>query len=257
MSRIATYSCTALNGTNKTGELKPNADGYYTLCVGAVNSYNSAGAFYPEEPALELFNESSAFQRRIKDGALYAELGHPRKLPSMSNRDYMARCMDILETNIVAHFRRVWLERGTMRDPQGRPVVAIMAEVRPYGPMGHVLKEGLENRSQNVCFSIRSFTHDVVQGGIINKLLRMIVTFDMVVEPGISIAKKWYAPALESHSEMTVLPPMLEDMIRFQKAAGSGFENSTRIALDVQDALSWGRQPVIQTASNRPPSARW
>lgn len=258
MSRIATYSCTALNGTNKAGTLKPDADGYYTLIVGAVGSYNSVGAYYPAGPARELFEDSSAFQRRIRDGALYGELGHPRKTPSMSNRDFMSRCMDIHETNICCHFRRIWLESGH-RDPQGRPIVAILAELKPTGPMGHVLQDGLNNSSQNVCFSIRSFTHDVMQGGVVHKLLRTIVTFDYVCEPGIAVAKKWHAPSLESRDEFTILPPMLEEMIRTQRAAGAGFEHSLRLAEEVRDALRWndGTHAVPGTASTRPPSARW
>ena len=31
----ASYSCTALVGSNKTGVLKPDADGYYTVVLGA------------------------------------------------------------------------------------------------------------------------------------------------------------------------------------------------------------------------------
>lgn len=254
-SRIATYSCTALVGTNKTGELKPDESGYYTLMVGAVDSYNSAGCYYPAGPAKELFDESSAFQRRIRDGALYGELGHPRKAPSMSMRDFMGRCMDIQETNICCHFRKIWLA-APQRGPDGRTIVPIMAEVKPTGAMGHALREGLENRHQNVCFSIRSFTQDVMQNGVVNKLLRQIVTFDYVVEPGIAIARKWHAPGLESFEEQTILPPMLEDYIRTQRAAGMGMESSVRMASETLDALNWTpRYAAERRSSNRPASA--
>jgi len=257
---IASYSCTALVGTNKAGILKPDTDGYYTMVVGAVNSFNSMGAYYPEGPAKELFNESSAFQRRVRDGALFGELGHPRQAPGMNMREFMARCMDIQETNICCHFRKVWLEAGH-QDPQGRPIVAIMAEVKPAGAKGYVLKEALENKSENVCFSIRSFTHDVMQNGVLNKLLRTIVTFDKVTEPGISVAKRWYAPGLESHAnielynEVEILPIELNEVIEFKKAVGCGFESSLAIANEVKQALNWDQ--VEYEPSQRPASSRW
>jgi len=143
--QIASYGCTALTGSNKAGKIRPDADGYYTMVVGAVNSFNSAGAYYPAEPAKALFNDSSSFQRRISDGALRGEMGHPRKLPGMTIRDFMSRCMDIQEDNVCCHFRRIWLESGH-KDPQGRPVVAIMAEVKPAGPKGPALAEQRRER---------------------------------------------------------------------------------------------------------------
>lgn len=239
-SRIASYSCTALNGTNKTGALKPGPDGYYTMVVGALNVFNSVGAYYPYEPAKALFDESSSFQRRIQSGSLCGEMGHPRHESGMSTREFMARCMDIRETNICCHFRRIWLEHGTIRDENGRPMIAIMAEIMPSGPMGPALREALNNPSQNVCFSIRSFTVDSTSGGRIYKALKTIITFDCVLEPGISIAKKWFSPALESRHEFAVIPPMLDEMIRHKKAVGSGMESQHCVSAEaLAEDLGW------------------
>ena len=47
MSQRATFSCTSLMGTNKAGVLKPDENGYYTVVLGALDVYNSAGDFYP------------------------------------------------------------------------------------------------------------------------------------------------------------------------------------------------------------------
>ena len=58
MSNRATYSCTALLGTNKAGVLKPDAEGYYTVVLGALNFYNSAGDFYPYESAKKNYSVS-------------------------------------------------------------------------------------------------------------------------------------------------------------------------------------------------------
>ncbi len=257
-SRIASYSCTALNGTNKTGVIKPDADGYYTLVVGALNTENSVGAYYPYEPAKHLFDDAHAFQRRIANGSLHGECGHPRLTPGMSTRDFMARCMDVVETNICCHFRRIYLEHGTVKDERGRPMIAILAEVRPAGPMGPALREALENPSQNVCFSIRSFTQDTVQAGRTYKNLKTIITFDWVMEPGISIAKKWFAPALESRHDILLVPPVLGEIIRMQRAVGSGFESGGLSAESVVTDLGWDNLGVLSApAVIRPASANW
>jgi Peptidase S80 family len=257
-SRIASYSCTALNGTNKTGAIKPDAFGYYTLVVGALNVENSVGAFYPYEPAKHLFDDANAFQRRIANGSLHGECGHPRMVPGMNTRDFMARCMDVVESNICCHFRRIYLEHGTVKDERGRPMIAIIAEVCPAGPMGPALKAALENPSQNVCFSIRSFTQDTVQNGRTYKNLKTIITFDWVMEPGISIAKKWFSPALEARHDIPLVPPMLNEIIRLQKAVGSGFESGGMSAESIAHELGWdgGVESLIPQVV-RPASARW
>jgi len=163
--------------------------------------------------------------------------------------------MDIQEDNVCCHFRRIWLEAGH-KSPDGRPVVAIMAEVKPSGPKGPALAEALQNNAENVCFSIRSFTHDVMQNGVLNKLLRTIVTFDYVNEPGISIAKKWHAPGLESmkiFNEIRVSPDLIEDVIIDKKVACCGMESNLSIPYEVKDALNRN----YKTVADRPPSAYW
>ena len=100
-NQCAVFACTALLGTNKAGILKPDASGYYTLVLGALNIFNNGGAYYPYgESAQMLFKESSSFIRRINNGALRGEYGHPRMLPGMSMRDYMSRITDIMEDKV-------------------------------------------------------------------------------------------------------------------------------------------------------------
>lgn len=251
----ASYACTALVGTNKSGRLRSSEDGYYPVVLGALNVFNSGGAYYPYEAAKGLFDESSAFQRRIRDGALRGECGHPRRSPNMTNRDFYGRVMDIYEPNISHHIRRVWLD-DTVRDSNGIPVIAIMGEVKPAGPMGPSLKEALENPSENVCFSIRSFTDDQMIGGTLNKRIKTIVTWDWVNEPGLSAAKKWNAPALESLEDFVVTRFQLEQ-VAFEQAKNDlvAMESSgTVTARSVLRDLGW-----IEPANNVfiPRSSSW
>ena len=204
MASRVSYECTALIGSNKTGVIKPLPNGYYPLVVGGLNMYNSSNSLYlnDEHAARILVDQSSEFQRMVGRGVLRGEYGHPKRLPGMDRDAFMQRALQIYEDRVCAHFRKVWLDANLMKDGKGRPVVAIMAEVKPSGEKGHLLQQHLDNPGENVCFSIRSFTKDVRGAdNVLRKSLRKVVTFDYVNEPGMDVAEKFKAPSLESYSE--------------------------------------------------------
>ena len=193
------YQCTALVGTTKTGKIKADSDGYYEVVLGALDFFNSAGAFYAYEPAKVLFEESSNLMRRVSNGALRGEYGHPKFTPGMTNRDFLMRILEINEQSVSHHIKDVWIDSNSVYDRDGRKCVAIMGRVKPCGPFGVQLAEQLENPNENVCFSIRSLTEDIADStGTTIKTLREIVTWDYVNEPGISVANKFSAPSLET-----------------------------------------------------------
>lgn len=192
------FGCTMLSGTNKVGKLPKDQYGYYIQPLGALNCFNSAGAYYPYEAAKQLFTESAPFMRRIQNGDLKAEEGHPKPLPGQSEDSYFQRVNTIVEANVCAHIAEVWLDFNSIIGDNGRPVVAIMGKVKPSGPFGPALEESYENPRENVNFSVRSFTEDTRSFGIVQKKILEIVTFDHVTEPGIAVARKFRAPGLES-----------------------------------------------------------
>lgn len=192
------YNCTALAGTNKAGILKPDADGYYDVVLGAFDFPNSTGAVYPFNSAKKLFEKSSAFMRRIAKGQQYIELGHPKKVPGMTKAEYIQRILTIEETRVCGHLKEVRIERNKMKDRRGRPIVAVMGKVKPSGPYADTLRESLENPAENVAFSVRSLTRDIRLAGILQKHMTTLITYDKVIEPGIAIATKYDNPALES-----------------------------------------------------------
>ena len=258
-SQRASFACTALVGTNKAGNLKPNAEGYYTVVLGALDIYNSGGAYYPLAPAKQLFKESSSLMRRIASGSLRGEYGHPRMQPGQSMRDFVTRVMDIHEQNVCCHIRAVHIDYTSVRGEDGRPVIAIIGEVRPSGPYGKALKDALENPSENVCFSIRSLTNDISQNGRLEKHLKTVVTWDYVNEPGISVAKKWHSPALESYEEeIRVLPIHLIAAAEQQREMGRGLESGGVSAESVMEELGWEKpQATETTVTPLPLSTRW
>ncbi len=225
------FTSTKLVGSNKKGVLQADANGYYTMPIGGLNTLNSAGEYYTLEGAKQLFDASSIFMRRIKAGCLKAELGHPKKLPGMTMDDYLNRLLSIEETNVVAHFAEIWLDESFGKNnPQYKnpKLAAIMAKVKPAGPKGPALKESLENPQEDVCFSIRALTRDYYERGQTFRVLQQIVTFDNVTEPGIAMARKYDAPALESESEVAVRKINLERIISNQTLVAT--EDSKQMA---------------------------
>lgn len=231
------FACTALSGTKKQGRLPKDADGYYTMPVGGLNVFNSAGDYYTVEGARELFMGSGPLMRRVKSACLKGEEGHPKQEPGQSLDAFAARVMRIEETRVCAHFSDIWLDYDNVKDESGRPIVAIMAKVAPSGPFADSLERSLENRKEDVCFSVRAFTADDIVRGVRLRVLREVVTFDRVTEPGIAQARKYSAPALESFSEKVFSK---DDIISAVKTYdGVSMESGSISGLNLMRTLGW------------------
>jgi hypothetical protein len=201
MNNYIRFGFTALNGTNKSGTITPDEDGYYNLVLGGLDVYNSVNEYYPYAPAKELFTSSSQLMRRVSSGALRGEYGHPKQAPGQSLDSFAQRILAIYEENVSHHIREITLDFDRLKDPQGRKCIAIMGKVKPMGPNGALLQASLDNKLENVSFSIRSFTRDEIVGRLRQRILKNIVTWDYVNEPGISIANKFQSPGLEEFAE--------------------------------------------------------
>jgi len=240
------FTATKLNGTGKRGILKPDADGYYEMPIGGLNTFNSAGQYYVLDGAKQLFEESSVFMRRIKNGCLKGEVGHPKKLPGMSMDDFVNRILTIDEKNVCCHFKEVWLDESFGKNNQeykNPDLVAIMAKIKPSGPKGDFLQKSFDNPDENVCFSIRAFTRDYYQRGQTYRVLTQIISFDSVIEPGISNATKWHSPSLESISECAIRQVSFENIVNNQLDY-IATEDSKILALDTINTLN-KQQPKL------------
>lgn len=198
------YQNNVLIGTTKIGNIKPDANGYYEVVLGAFNVHNSGGAWYPLEPVKNLLLSSSNLMRRVKDRALRSEYGHPRK-DSMTPAEFLARVMDIREQCTCNHIMKIELDEERVADKEsGKKIAAIVGMIYPSGPYGEVLDRQFKNPEESVSYSIRSITNDRFDStGTLIKEIKEIVTWDYVNEPGISYAKKGFSPALESHQSRT------------------------------------------------------
>lgn len=193
------YGCTALVGTNKAGILKPDASGRYDMVLGALEYPNSVGDIYTLKSAQEFFKEGSSLMRRVANGQLRAEMGHPKREPGMDDRAYLERILTIEETKVCAHISDIYIDFNNVKDPKtGSTIIAIRGKVKPSGPYGQALKEMLDDPKQNVAFSIRSLTMNRQVGFRQHKDFTQIVTWDYVNEPGLAPANKYSVPTLES-----------------------------------------------------------
>jgi hypothetical protein len=226
--------------------LAPDADGYYEIIVGGLNVFNSVNQFYTLQGAQNLFESSSDFMRRVKNGCLKAETGHPKKGIGQSDRDYFNRVMTIREDNVCAHLADVWLDVnfGKNHPEYKNPnLVAIMAKVKPAGPHAAAMQEAFSNPKQNVCFSIRSITRDYYDKGVYTREVEEIITFDWVTEPGIHIANKWDSPATEAlaieglggEADIRLTKNMVKDVLFKSMSMGMGVEDSKAL---VQQTLN-------------------
>lgn len=204
------FACNALAGTGKAGVLAVDADGYRTLPIGGLDCFNSAGQYYPYQTCRNLFEQSSSFMRRVGGGNLRGELGHPKRVPGQSDDSFVQRVMSIDEKNVCVHFSEIWLDFNAIKDDHGRPIVTIMAKVKPSGPHADTLERSFANAKEDTCFSIRAFTDDSRRMGVTQRSLVEIVTWDYVTEPGISFARKYRAPALEQMLDFSVTKDTLE-----------------------------------------------
>lgn len=251
MSNSIRFACTALPH-GKKGVLGKDDQGRYELVVGGLNVFNSAGMFYVYDQARELFEGSSQFMRRVKRGVLKGEVGHPKFQPGMTEEQYVQRILSIYEENVCCIHQEIYLDFDRVKDESGKPVIAIMSRMTPSGPHGAALQKSLETPGENVCFSIRSFTDDFRERGIIKRILRQIVTFDYVTEPGIAFAEKFKAPALEEFYERTISRGVIERSVAQSNRLGVATESSILTADGLFKSMGWE-----VAKEDRPAWANW
>lgn len=236
---VVKFTETVFSNQNKEGALPgPDSDGYYTLVLGGLNCFNTAGEYYVADGVVDMFRDSSVFMRRIQSGSLYAEVGHPRRQPGMSYEDFYRRIIDIDDTNICGHISDITLDMTYGQKNPGicnPEFIAVMGKVKPAGPKAEALRLSLENRKQNTAFSVRGLTDNKERNGRTERKLTQIITYDHVTEPGIKAACKAYVPGLESLqvyevSDILIDKNLLKETVAF-------LQKDNRLATESNKAL--------------------
>lgn len=265
MSKMLRYTCTALVGTNKVGNLTRDKHGYYEICIGGIGVHNSAGSFYEEDAARHFFENDPDFLRRIERGMFYGENGHPKLLPGMTEYQYFNRLMIMEETNICAHHREIAISQTMMKDENGIPFFPIMAYTKASGEKGAFLEDQFQNPHENVAFSIRSFTQDTPypgKPGRTIKALRKVIGFDRVTEPGIYRATKYDTPSMEAFGQAMSIEEQLFTMETIRRAAVEEQANATGMesnlpTTDFYTSLVAAPEPVRIYVPSNYTSLKW
>ena len=239
------FTCTALAGTGKVGKLAADKDGYWTVPLGALNVFNSAQEYYPYEESKQLFEKSGLLMRRVEKGVLRGELGHPKKLPGMAIPEFMNRCAHIYEQNWCFHLNSIWLDHEAIKDQNGKAIVAVMGKAKGVGPYKSTFDESMNNNLENTCFSVRSFTDDYVRNGMVQKIVKEIVTWDLVNESGIMQATKYHAPTLESES--MIIQKSELDRAFSGTSAGLGMESGAMDITNLYSLMGWNKPEAKKT----------
>lgn len=232
----AMLECTVLKGFNNTGTIKRLDNNYVLVVLGALEYPNSGGAVYDEGSGKEFFKSTSSTMRRIAQGVMYGELGHPPQRECKNYDDYVERIHTILEKNVAIHIRKAYLDYNYVT-PDGRKCIAIMGEICPDGPHAAVVERKLNNPHCNLAFSIRSMATDKFVRGRKRKYLDNIITWDVVNEPGLDLATKFNSPSCESFTVETtpVRPDVIERLVERSKRDGVAVESAL---LDTAKVLS-------------------
>ena len=240
MERLVITS-TRLRVQGKQGILKPDADGYYEMPIGAFNCVNSTDEVYTAKNIQEIFNSSSELMRKIQNGKLFGEWGHPEQLPGETANAFMMRACRVNDKDTCVFFKDIWLDNNVTPDMQryGVPSDAIitMAKLKPMGALWETLQRSLEDPNVNTTFSGRFLTKDRVYRGKTYVEVVQAVTWDAVTEQGILAAEKYLAPRLESRNTQ-ITPKMIDDMRRQLDTGKLRTESANQL------------QSIIHTADN-------
>ena len=207
MSNIITFGSTVLEGTGKKGILKPMEPNghYYLLNSGGFNIENRSGIKYRFNDYIkECMREGSDLNRRVSEGQLQCELGHPPqyywewrdgRIVQTAITDvfqWIHRLRTILEPNVCGSVRRIhWIMTGGETDPVYNKI-----EVRPFGVHAQVLKDSLEDPDMNTAFSIRTVTKPQKLGDRVREV-DYFTGYDLVIEQGMLDACKYRTAGLE------------------------------------------------------------
>lgn len=205
MQQNIVYTNTPLYN-NKSGRAKPNKDGSYTVILGGLNTANNAGEWYTLEHSDKLFSSSSIFMTDVNEGTVESENGHPIRQPFHTKETWPQRFMSIQPDRVTNTIQKVWLDSTYARqinDPRmPKDAVIIMGEVVPFGEKQHILDAILRNPKKNLCYSIRCIS-DLYQGKVKRiRVIRSVITFDLVQTGGIVFSKKDFHPTIESIAHM-------------------------------------------------------
>ena len=207
MSVLKFFTITAkINPEGKV--LKPDANGYYKVNLGAFNFCNTSGEYYKMTPrVMKCFTDPKSFMvKRIVDKALYGEFDHPSMPDSIrraihtpeGKRRWMERQMVFTPELTSHHIKSVTVSETNVKDPvTGANKFLVTGLIKPFGDKAKHVQEMFENPDMSAAFSIRSAVLETIENGRVTKEVVAIFTYDAVYAPGIKGSTDQHSVGLE------------------------------------------------------------
>ena len=172
-------------------------NGYYKVTLGAFNTFNKSGVYYRVKDINKILGENSLVGKRIHNGILISELGHP-DVENVTQKELIKKTITLNPNNKVAHIKAIEIENTGKIEPGFKdPIYIIYGWIKPEGPKKQILEEALENPDENIFSSVRSIVETFRLRGILIKDVLIVSTWDYVYDGGYAIANQWYAAGLE------------------------------------------------------------
>jgi len=172
----------------KLKDIRPDKDGYYKMPLAVIGVPTRNRTYYhPKEFIDQITNPNSPFNIMLTDNCSYGEFGHPY------TKD-LQRIAIIDEKSVSHHIKKV----ETTRIVDGGTLIE--GHIKPCGPYGKYLEESLQDKNRNTAFSLRSLCTENYNSstGLIERSMKLLVTFDAVGSSGYKQSTKRYANGSES-----------------------------------------------------------
>lgn len=164
-------------------------DGYYLDIPAAVIGIVSRNKTrYDAKHFIEqITSPESSFNKRLCEGVLGGELGHPEV--DMRSQNGISRLLNINPQKQSHHIRTI-----KVKNIKDLGIDVVTMDAKGAGPYGYVFEESMADPTRNTAFSLRGLSQAVVNKatGITDKKLIALTTFDMVVGGGFAQASKRY-----------------------------------------------------------------
>lgn len=251
MSNVANYSVVAMPGRNNMVKVDKDQDGYRKMILGGFNIHNSINQYYPiTDRVKSLFAKGGALRRKVDLGTLRGEYGHP-DITTIPPNVLLNRIGRIEEKNISHHIKELTLEK--VKDEKNKDVILVYGVLKPCGPLATALEASLNNKEENVFFSIRSFSRKSWVNGEEVVGVTGIVTWDYVNHGGIALANKYDTAKVTSYQLENIIDDYNFTDVEFNEAIVNskavGMESCNTELTMIKDSMGWNKVEVIKGSS--------
>lgn len=223
-----TVTTMAVSDNRKLGRAIKDQDGFYTnVPVAVLGTVTRNRTSYDTEAFMgQLKGPDTSIYRRITEGTLFSEWGHP--FVDLNSELGMARLLNLDPQKESNRIRSISVQHV---DDLNLDLVTM--DACPSGPYGKYFEELMENPNTNIAFSLRGLSQAFFDKAskVTHKRLINLVTFDSgVASGGFLEASKRYMAAKEDLAfescEIIDRQMSMDDILTVRNVAMESFTNT-------------------------------